>query len=119
VEGGAEPDLAHEATDILRDYLASARERNLPMFMDLLSGGWRRTAALTGIGLLVSFLFFREILPSRDPRHVTGLEARRTARDLADVCERLSRPRGQRVDAHRHARERLGGARSLGARTPS
>jgi len=35
--------LAHEATDILRDYLARESERNAPIFSHLLGGGWRRT----------------------------------------------------------------------------
>jgi len=35
--------LAHEATDILHDYLARESERNAPIFSHLLGGGWRRT----------------------------------------------------------------------------
>ncbi len=77
VAADAERELAHEATDLLRDYLEKERlNRKPPIFNDLLGGGWRRTVALTGVGSLVAFLAVAEVMPSRDPRRVDELDTR-------------------------------------------
>jgi hypothetical protein len=77
VAAGAERALAHEATDLLRDYLEKERLNQAPpIFMDLLGGGWRRTVALTSVGSLVALLAVAEVMPSRDLRRVDELDAR-------------------------------------------
>ena len=78
VAASEERTLSHEATDLLRDYLARERERDLPMFNDLLGGGWRRTVALSGVGLLAMGMLLGEAVPSRDPRRVDDLDARQS-----------------------------------------
>jgi hypothetical protein len=77
VEAEAEPGIAHEATDILRDYLEKERlKSDAPVFNDLLGGGWRRTVALSSVGLLISVFGIGNLLPSRDPRRIQVLETR-------------------------------------------
>jgi hypothetical protein len=83
--GATEPELAHEATNILRDLLDQERQRfRAPVFSHLFGGGWRRTAALAGVGVLIAFLGLRELLPSRDPRRIDELDARH-ARDISPL----------------------------------
>jgi len=73
--------FARAATDLLREYLDRDRLRfRAPMFNHLFGGGWRRTAALWSLGLLIAFLGIGDILPSRDPRRVDEFDPRQAHR---------------------------------------
>src|SRR5207245_1793369 len=84
VAASDDPTLDHEATDFLRDYLEHERERKLPLFNDLLGGGWRRTVALSSVGLVTAGFLLAEVAPSRDPRRIDELDARH-ARDISPL----------------------------------
>jgi hypothetical protein len=77
--------LERDAIGLVREHLERERfNKRPPVFNDLFGGGWRRTLALSAVGLLVAFLAIIEIVPSSHPRKIRELEHWQ-ARDISTV----------------------------------
>lgn len=54
-----------DAINFLREYLEREKFRkSAPMFLDLLGGGWRRTAAFAAVGLMVAWVGLLHVQPA-------------------------------------------------------
>jgi hypothetical protein len=75
--GGEEVDtFQRDAIAIVREYLESQQFRKPPpMFLDLLGGGWRRTVALSAVGLMVLSIGVVQLMPA-GPRATRDLSER-------------------------------------------
>ena len=83
----ADEPLTRDAIRLLREQLQrQALDRRLPLFHDLLGGGWRRAMALASVLALVGLVGIVEYAPSTHPRRTRILDAAQVA-DISRILD--------------------------------
>lgn len=89
----AEDRLEQDAIALLREYLDREKlGRRPPLFNDLFGGGWRRTTALTALGVLLAWLVVPQLLPDGHPRAIDTMQTWE-ARDISTLLANAYRDR--------------------------